>query len=203
MGARSLTAGMVFAGVVSWASPALAAEAADSLRGLNAEYDKALVNSDVQALDRIYSEDFTYTTFDGVLRSRAEQIAFVKAGKLGLTAGSSDEVRIRVYGDFAVITGQFNGALGAGPGKVAFQERYTTAWLRRDGRWVLLVEQGNSSSNAGGPSPLATSQAIVLVRRARLSAGDEVDEGAIARDAAFAAYLACYAGKVTFFLGRG
>lgn len=143
MGAKNPTAGLVVACIASWVSPALAADAAESLRALNAEYDKALVNDDVQALDRIYSEDFTYTNFDGALRSRAEQMAFVKAGKLGLTSGSSDEVRVRVYGDFAVITGRFNGVLGDGPGKVAFQERYTSAWLRRDGRWVLLVEQGN------------------------------------------------------------
>lgn len=135
--------GVMFASIVSWASPTPASEAETSLRAANAEYDKALVDADVQVLDRLYSEDFTYTSFDGVLRSRTEQIAFVKAGKLGLTAGSSDEVRIRVYGDFAVITGRFNGVVGDGPGKRSFHERYTTAWLRRDGRWVLLVEQGN------------------------------------------------------------
>ena len=132
----------VLAGSLSWVSPACAADPVDTLRTLNAEYDRALVNADVAALARIYSEDFTYTTPDGVLRSKAEQLAFVGAGKLGLTSGSSDDVRVRVYGDFAVITGGFNGVLRGAGGKIAFRERYTTAWLRREGRWVLLAEQG-------------------------------------------------------------
>jgi len=143
MGAKKLATAMVVICMVASLSPVLAADEAESLRAVNAEYDRALVNDDVEALDRIYSEDFTYTTFDGVLRSRVEQIAFVKAGKLGLTSGRSDDVRVRVYGDFAVITGRFNGVTGVGAGTVEFRERYTTAWLRRDGRWMLLAEQGN------------------------------------------------------------
>lgn len=101
-----LTAAVVL-GTLSSVSPVLAADSADTLRGLNAEYDKALVTGDVGALNRIYSEDFTYTNPDGVLRSKAEQLAFVKAGKLGLTSGHSDEVRVRIYGHFAIITGRF------------------------------------------------------------------------------------------------
>lgn len=144
MVAKNLTAVLLVTCLVSsWVDPALAADAAESLRALNAEYDKALVNDDAEVLDRIYSDDFTYTTPDGALRSRAEQLAFVKAGRLGLTSGSSDDVRVRVYGDFAVITGRFKGVLGEAPNRVEFRERYTTAWLRRAGRWMLLAEQGN------------------------------------------------------------
>lgn len=131
------------ASLASWACPAHAADPVDTLRAVNAEYDKALVNADVAALRRIYSQDFTYTTPDGVLRSKAEQLAFVEAGRLGLISGSSDDVRVRVYGDFAVITGRFKGVLRDTSGKVEFRERYTTAWLRRRGQWVLLAEQGN------------------------------------------------------------
>lgn len=137
-----LTAAVVL-GTLSSVSPVLAADSADTLRGLNAEYDKALVTGDVGALNRIYSEDFTYTNPDGVLRSKAEQLAFVKAGKLGLTSGHSDEVRVRIYGHFAIITGRFNGAIRSASGTMEFRERYTTAWLRRNGRWVLVAEQGN------------------------------------------------------------
>jgi len=142
MMAKRLMAATV-AGVLSLCSQVLAADEADSLRALNAEYDRALVKADAVFLDQIYSEDFTYTTPDGVLRSKAEQLAFVRAGRLGLAAGSSDDVRVRVYGDFAVITGRFNGTLRGAAGKLEFRERYTTAWLKRGGEWVLLAEQGN------------------------------------------------------------
>ncbi len=137
-----LTAALVL-GALSSVAAVLAADPTDTLRALNAEYDKALVTDDVAALDGIYSEDFTYTNPDGVVRSKAEQLAFVKAGKLGLISGQSDEVRVRVYGAFAIITGRFNGAARGASGTVEFRERYTTAWLRRTGRWVLVAEQGS------------------------------------------------------------
>lgn len=140
--AKSVMASVI-ATFVSLTSQTLATDAAESLRAINAEYDRALVNDDVGALDRIYSEDFTYTNPDGVLRSKPDQIAFVRAGKLGLTAGHSDDVHVRVYGDFAIITGRFNGVLRGAVGQVEFRERYTTTWLRRADRWVLLAEQGN------------------------------------------------------------
>lgn len=140
--AKSLMTALV-ASLVSWACAGHAADPVETLRAVNAEYDRALVTADVAALGRIYSEDFTYTTPDGVLRSKAEQLAFVEAGRLGLLSGSSDDLRVQVNGDFAVVTGRFNGVLRGASGKVEFRERYTTAWLRRGGQWVLLAEQGN------------------------------------------------------------
>lgn len=113
------------------------------LLSANQEYDEALVRGDAVALDRIYSDEFIYTTPDGEVRDKAQQLAFTKSGDLKLESGRSDDVRIRVYGKTAVMTGRFT-ARGKFRGvSLDIRERYTAVWVKMRGRWRLVVEQGN------------------------------------------------------------
>ncbi len=110
---------------------------------LNQEYDMALVRGDAAALDRIYANEFVYTTFDGTVRDKTQQLAFTKSGDLRLESGQSDDVEIRVYENTAVMTGRFT-AKGQFRGKtIDIRERYTAVWVKKDGRWRLVAEQGN------------------------------------------------------------
>src|SRR4029434_9473810 len=73
----------------------------------NRAYDEALVRGDAAALDHLYSDEFIYTTFDGEVRDKAKQLAFTRSGDLKLESGKSDDVRIRIYGNTAVMNGRF------------------------------------------------------------------------------------------------
>lgn len=128
----------------AWTQSAVnVAKAEVELEKLNREYDEALVRGNVDTLDRLYAEEFVYTTFDGSVRTKAEQLAFTRSGDLKLESGKSDDVRIRVYGSTAVMTGRFR-AKGTFKGtRLEVKERYTAVWVRRKGRWRLVAEQGN------------------------------------------------------------
>lgn len=127
-----------------YAQPAAAgSKAYRELIRLNSEYDAALVAGDAVVLDRLYADDFVYTTFDGTMRSKAQQLDFTRSGILKLSSGASDNVRIRVYGKTAVMTGRFR-ARGTFDGKpLEVNERYTAVWIKMKGRWRLVAEQGN------------------------------------------------------------
>lgn len=73
----------------------------------NREYDEALVRGDIVVLERLYSDEFVYTTPDGEVRDKTQQLAFTRTGDLRLESGQSDDVRVRVYGNTAVMTGRF------------------------------------------------------------------------------------------------
>lgn len=109
----------------------------------NREYDQALVRGDVGVLDRLYSDEFVYTTPDGEVRNKAEQLAFTRSGNLRLESGQSDEVRVRVYGNTAVMTGRFLAKGKFIDKDIDIRERYTAVWVKRRGRWWLVAEQGN------------------------------------------------------------
>ena len=108
----------------------------------NKEYDEALVQEDASALDRIFADEFIYTSTTGELINKGQQLEAIKSGDLKIEYGKSDEVRVRVYGNTAVMTGRFI-AKGAYKGKVfEAPERYTTVWVKRQRRWQLVAEQG-------------------------------------------------------------
>ena len=109
----------------------------------NREYDEALVRGDAEALERIYADEFVYTTFDGEVRDKAQQIAFTRSGELKLESGRSDDVRVRVYGNTAVMTGRFTAKGKFRGAAIDVHERYTAVWVRSRGRWRLVAEQGN------------------------------------------------------------
>lgn len=109
----------------------------------NREYDEALVRGDALVLERLYSDDFIYTTPDGEVRDKAQQLAFTRTGDLRLESGQSDDVRVRVYGNTAVMTGRFTATGKFRDQRIDIRERYTAVWVKREGRWRLVAEQGN------------------------------------------------------------
>ncbi|MCM3872385.1 MAG: nuclear transport factor 2 family protein [Pyrinomonadaceae bacterium] len=109
----------------------------------NQEYDDALVRGDAAALDLIYSDDFIYTTPDGDVRDKAQQLAFTRSGDLKLEVGRSDDVRVRLYGNTAVMTGRFRARGKFRDRNIDIRERYTALWVKSRGRWSLVAEQGN------------------------------------------------------------
>jgi hypothetical protein len=109
----------------------------------NRGYDEALVRGDSATLDEIFAEEYIYTTFDGTVRDKTEQLTSIKSGDMQFDFGKSDDVRIRIYQETAVITGRFT-AKGTFRGKnIDIRERYTSVWVKQEGRWMLVAEQGN------------------------------------------------------------
>lgn len=105
------------------------------LERLNAGYVQAVQDSDVAWFETHLADDFLNTNPDGSLADRA---AFLKriAQPAGVSGLAPHDVRIRLFGDFAVIHAatrytKADGAPGAG--------RYTDIWAKRDGRWVCVA----------------------------------------------------------------
>ena len=107
----------------------------EALEALNAAYVRAVQESDTGWFEAHLSADFLNTNPDCTLADRA---AFLKriAQPAGVSGLAPHDVRIRLFGDFAVIHAQTryvkaDGAAGTG--------RYTDIWARRDGRWLCIA----------------------------------------------------------------
>lgn len=109
---------------------------------LNQQYDSLLISADTARLSKLYAPEFSYTTPEGQVRNKAQQLTNLASGGLKLEVGKSDEVEVMVYDSTAVLTGRFIGKGTFAQNFVDIQERYTTVWVKRDGRWQLVKEQG-------------------------------------------------------------
>jgi len=113
------------------------------LLDLNNKYDSALLNRDTAFLSKLYAESFVYTSPEGKLLNKDQQIMSIATSDLQLENGKSEDVQVQFYGDVAVMTGAFL-ATGSYRGNlVNLHERYTAVWQKRDTSWVLIAEQGN------------------------------------------------------------
>jgi|SRR6185369_4657871 ketosteroid isomerase-like protein len=106
----------------------------DILEQLNAGYIRSVATSDVKWFDEHLAEDFVNSNADGSLSDRAVFLAAI-AKPLALKNFACEDVRIRVFGDVAIIHGR---TLYRKPDGQPGTGRYTDVWARRSGRWVCV-----------------------------------------------------------------
>lgn len=108
----------------------------DALRQLNLDYINAVAASDVECFDqRLLARDFLNTNPDGAIVDREGFLAQI--GKPSTVKDlKCEDVRIRLFGDFAVIHARTtyikpDGQAGAG--------QYTDVWAMQDDRWLCVA----------------------------------------------------------------
>ena len=106
-----------------------------SLEQLNAEYIASVQSSDVRWFEEHLAEDFLNSNPDCSLVDRAGFIAQV-AGPAAISNFRCEDVRIRVFGDMAIIHGRTRYTKASG---VEAAGRYTDVWAKRKGQWVCVA----------------------------------------------------------------
>jgi uncharacterized protein (TIGR02246 family) len=104
------------------------------------EWLDALVKNDLNALDRIIADDYVITNSDGSVLGKQQDMEPLKAG-LKFESAAVEDLKVRVYGDAAVVTGvtTFKGSFNGRA--FAARERFTDVWVRRNGRWQAVASQ--------------------------------------------------------------
>ena len=105
---------------------------------------QAQIEADAVALDRIYADDFIGIGPSGRVRAKAQVISDFTSGALKFQSITTDDVRVRVYGNTAVETGRST-MIGQDRGKaVPRDNRFTRVWIKQVGRWRLVSNHYSS-----------------------------------------------------------
>jgi ketosteroid isomerase-like protein len=134
----AIAALVLTAGVVAAYPPD---DVAQTLMKLENDWAKMALAGDAASLEKLLAPDYVYTNQDGQMASRAEMVSGMKSGTTKYDTFTVGDMKVHVYGDAAVVTG--NGHLkGTENGKpVDEQIRFTDTWVKRDGRWVCAATQ--------------------------------------------------------------
>lgn len=110
------------------------------LARLENEWLSTYVLGDKATYDRIVAEDFTGIDESAVLRGKADDRALLPSEKVPGGSAVNEDVRVRVYGNFAVVTGRIVTRFTAGEREIAsFKTRFTDTWVKRRGRWHVVA----------------------------------------------------------------
>ena len=112
----------------------------ETLLQLENDMAQAWVQRDAQTLMRTLADDYTLSGTDDFLIDKDEYLAGLDNPEFRTTSAMVDDLRIRVYGDAAVVTGRavYRGWSKKG-GKYVRRFRFTDAFIRRDGAWKCVA----------------------------------------------------------------
>ena len=105
------------------------------------EYDRAYVQQDAAALDRLLADEFTLTEVDGKVISKAGMIAAAKSGDVKVETGKSEDSRIRIYGNTALVKGRWVEKSTSKERVINATMQTTTVYVKRDGKWQIVSDQ--------------------------------------------------------------
>jgi ketosteroid isomerase-like protein len=105
------------------------------------EFTDAIAKNDSEAIERFVTDDWIIINADGGIINKERFLGVIKSGTLTHEMMESDDMRVRVYGDSAVVS-----ALTRSKGKFMGQdftthERSTDVFVRRDGQWRCVLTQ--------------------------------------------------------------
>ena len=103
------------------------------------DWDRAMVENDAEAIGRYLADEWTIIGPDGSVGDKATFLGLVESGALTHSVMESDDVKVRVYGDTAVVT-----ALGVSGGTYRGQrfrelERSTCVFVWQGGQWRCVL----------------------------------------------------------------
>ena len=113
--------------------------AEEELLKLEKEFAEAIVKNDLEGVERLVVDDWIIIGPDGEIVERARFFEVIKSGAMTHDTMESEDFRIRIYGDSAVVTG-ITRAKGKFMGQeFSTQERATDVFINRDGRWQCVL----------------------------------------------------------------
>ena len=116
-------------------------QAEQEIRQLETRRFEAMLRGDVSALEQILSDDLTYTHANAVFETKAEFLGKMKSGQLKYETFEPEDLRVRVYGTAAVITGIARVKVQVGGNPLSFRLRFTDVYAQQNGRWQMVAWQ--------------------------------------------------------------
>ncbi|HEY7090718.1 MAG TPA: nuclear transport factor 2 family protein [Tepidisphaeraceae bacterium] len=104
---------------------------------------RALLDCNVEVLEQLLADDFTLIdVMSGGENTKTALLAAVGAGQVRFESIEPEEIRVRTYGNSAVVGGRtrIKGTLGDTSFTVA--SRYVHVYVRQDSHWQLVWAQG-------------------------------------------------------------
>jgi ketosteroid isomerase-like protein len=134
--------GLVCAGMLLGPGRAGAADATeDAVRKAEEARFAATVKADFAALDSLLADDLTYTHSNTKVETKKELLDLMRSGHYKYNALQPEDLRVRAYGDTAVINGTAAVDVVSGGNLLKLKVRFTDVWVKRGGRWQLVAWQ--------------------------------------------------------------
>jgi ketosteroid isomerase-like protein len=126
---------------------AWAASVEEELKKLETDRAAAAVKGDVATLEKQTADDYTFVNFNGQMSDKSQMIDNFKTGRTKLTSNDVSDMKVRVYGNTAVITGKADLAGTIAGKETKGQIMFTRVYVKKGGSWQSVAFQQTLVSN--------------------------------------------------------
>jgi ketosteroid isomerase-like protein len=138
---RALLAVPVVLALCGWPSVSIAQpSAAQEVESLERELIRAITIRALATYDRIVADDYVALTVEGKETTKPEVMASYKAGTRQYVDLAIHEVKVRVFGNAAVLSARTTGFRMENGEKVPNTVRYVRMYALRDGSWRAVMQ---------------------------------------------------------------
>lgn len=103
--------------------------------------DRALMNTDVAALSRIFADDYVQYGPSGKASSKQQVLENLRTSAVRYPSIVSTGRRIRLFGEMAIVHGSESDEVEADGKRVRVRYLYMDVVLKRDDRWQIVGSQ--------------------------------------------------------------
>jgi ketosteroid isomerase-like protein len=114
----------------------------NALTQIEQELLDALLKGDPTANERYLADSFMFIAPDGTVSDKAQGIADIKSGALKFESSKLDDMKVRVYGDTAVVTYITTDKATYKGQDISGQYRWTDVFVKQGDKWLIVSGQG-------------------------------------------------------------
>lgn len=108
------------------------------IEGLEMQWRQAVISNNVGQMDHLLADDYIGISANGTVETKAQALAQRRAGTVKISQLDLTDLKVRVYGDTAVVTSQANLQGVNGQSNISGNYRYTRVYNRRLGQWKIV-----------------------------------------------------------------
>ena len=108
------------------------------IESLEMEWRQAQIDNNLTVIDHLLADDYMGISANGTIETKAQTLAQRKAGTIHITSLELDGLKVRLYGDTAVVTSKAQLQGTNGQSDISGEYRYTRVYNRRLGQWKIV-----------------------------------------------------------------
>jgi ketosteroid isomerase-like protein len=113
----------------------------DEIKDLERARQDAFVKGDIASLDAQTADDYTTVNAAGKLSTKPQMMANLRAHKTAVVSVTLDDLKARVYGDTAVLTGVYDDVAVTDGVTKKNHARFMRIFVRTGGHWMSVAYQ--------------------------------------------------------------
>jgi hypothetical protein len=116
------------------------------LSRLETVWNDAYIGGDAETLDQLWADDLIVTMSDMSVLTKTKAIGLLRSAHMKFPRYETSDIRVRVYGDAAVVTGRLQRTRSVSGQNVDDDWRFTKVYIRRAGKWLVVAWHASTSA---------------------------------------------------------